>query len=170
MDNWINQDDNTEGDNNPLAPTEEGVNNSELLFTEFATNLRGFDYAALVGNNALLFNAELRVPLIRYLQSGPITSNFFRNLQFTGFFDIGSAWTGNSPFNEDNSISNRTIREGAFVIDLKDYRNPWLYSYGFGFRTMLLGYYMKLDVAYPVEKLQCRGCAFSRYTRLRFLA
>ncbi len=160
MDNWINQDDNTEGANNPLAPVEEGVNNSELLFTEFATNLRGFDYAALVGNNALVFNTELRVPLIRYLQSGPITSNFFRNLQFTGFFDIGSAWTGNSPFNEDNSISNRTIESAGFVIDLKDYRNPWLYSYGFGLRTMLLGYYVKLDVAYPVENYNVGDARF----------
>ncbi|MEM8567199.1 MAG: translocation protein TolB [Bacteroidota bacterium] len=161
MDNWINQDDNLEGTNNPLAPTEPfGVDNSELLFTEFATNVRGFDYASLVGNNALVFNAELRIPLIRYLQAGPITSNFFRNLQFTGFFDIGSAWTGASPFNDDNSISNRVIREGAFVIDLKNFRNPWLYSYGFGFRTMLLGYYVKLDVAYPIENFDVGDTAF----------
>lgn len=161
MDNWINQDDNLEGTNNPLAPTERiGVDNSQLLFTEFATNVRGFDYASLVGNNALVFNAELRVPLVRYLQAGPIASNFFRHLQFTGFFDIGSAWTGKSPFNEDNSISNRVIREGAFVIDLKNYRNPWLYSYGFGFRTMLLGYYVKLDVAYPVENFDVGDTAF----------
>lgn len=161
MDNWINQDDNLEGDNNPLNPGESvGVNNSELLFTEFATNVRGFDYASLVGNNTLVFNAELRIPLIRYLQAGPITSNFFRNLQFTGFFDIGSAWTGNSPFNEDNSISNRVVREGAFVIDLKNFRNPWLYSYGFGFRTMLLGYYVKLDVAYPIENFDVGDAAF----------
>ena len=163
MDNWINQSDNTEGEGNPLQPSEInelGRNNSELLFTEFATNVRGFDYATLFGNNTLLFNAELRVPLIRYLQSGPITSNFFRNLQFTGFFDIGSAWTGISPFNEENSISNRVIREGAFEIDLKNYRNPWLYSYGFGFRTMLLGYYMKLDVAYPVENYDVGDARF----------
>ncbi|MEM1405195.1 MAG: translocation protein TolB [Bacteroidota bacterium] len=161
MDNWINQDDNLDGEDNPLAPTEGvGVDNSELLFTEFATNVRGFDYASLVGNNALVFNAELRIPLIRYLQAGPITSNFFRNLQFTGFFDIGSAWTGKSPFNDDNSISNQVIREGAFVIDLKNYRNPWLYSYGFGFRTMLLGYYVKLDVAYPIENYNVGDTAF----------
>ncbi|MEM9857539.1 MAG: translocation protein TolB, partial [Bacteroidota bacterium] len=161
MDNWINQDDNLEGTANPLAPIEQvGVDNSELLFTEFATNVRGFDYASLVGNNTVVFNAELRVPLIRYLQAGPITSNFFRNLQFTGFFDIGSAWTGASPFNEDNSISNRIIRDGAFVIDLKNFRNPWLYSYGFGFRTMLLGYYVKVDVAYPVENFNVGDTAF----------
>ncbi|MEX2335907.1 MAG: translocation protein TolB [Fulvivirga sp.] len=150
MDNWWFNEENTEGLSNPLRPNSER-NNSDLLFAEYATNLRGFDYAALFGRNTLLFNAELRIPLIRALSSGPITSNFFRNLQFTGFFDIGSAWTGKSPFNEDHSIRTETIQEGNFKIDLKNYRNPWLYSYGAGLRTIILGYYMKFDVAWPVE-------------------
>jgi Tol biopolymer transport system component len=150
MDNWAFRRVNTEGKDNPLQANRERTN-YDLLFTEFATNLRGFAYAELYGNNVLMLNAELRIPLVRYLSGGPISSNFFRNLQFTGFFDIGSAWTGRSPFNEDNRISNETISEGAFTIDLSNYRNPWLYSYGVGLRTMLLGYYVKFDLAWPVE-------------------
>ena len=150
MDNWLFNKENEEGLNNPLRPNAER-NNSDLLFVEYATNLRGFDYATLFGRNTLLFNAELRIPLIRALSSGPITSNFFRNLQFTGFFDIGSAWTGKSPFSDDNSVSNQRIKQGNFQIDLKNFRNPWLYSYGAGLRTIILGYYMKFDVAWPVE-------------------
>lgn len=157
MDNWLFFDENTEGTNNPLKPNAE-KDNSDLLFIEYATNLRGFDYGALYGRNTLLFNAELRVPLIRALSSGPITSNFFRNLQFIGFFDIGSAWTGKSPFSEDNSISTKVIPEDPaareksnFIIELKNYRSPWIYSYGAGFRTIILGYYIKLDVAWPVD-------------------
>jgi len=150
MDNWLFKQENTEGDDNPLNPAQEG-GNDDLLFVEYATNLRGFDYATIVGSNTLLFNAELRIPIIRYLASGPISSNFFRNLQFTGFFDIGSAWTGKSPFNEDNTISTNRIQEGGFVIDIKNFQNPWLYSYGVGLRTMLLGYYVKFDLAWPVE-------------------
>lgn len=150
MDNWIFNKENDTGENNPLDREREG-NNSDLLFVDYATNLRGFDYATLVGQNTLLLNAELRVPIIRYLASGPISSNFFRNLQFTGFFDIGSAWTGKSPFSEDNTISTERIIQDGFVIDIKTYQNPWLYSYGAGLRTMLLGYYMKFDLAWPVE-------------------
>ncbi|MTI21604.1 translocation protein TolB [Fulvivirga sp. RKSG066] len=150
MDNWLFKQENTRGDNNPLSPDNERPND-DLLFIEYATNLRGFDYATIVGRNTLLFNAELRIPIIRYLASGPISSNFLRNLQFTGFFDIGSAWTGKSPFNEENTISTETIREGSFVIDIKNFQNPWLYSYGAGLRTMLLGYYVKFDLAWPVE-------------------
>ncbi|HNP20343.1 MAG TPA: translocation protein TolB [Fulvivirga sp.] len=150
MDNWAFRRVNRDGKENPLQERS-GRSNYDLLFTEFATNLRGFAYAELYGNNVLVFNAELRIPIIRYLSGGPISSNFFRNLQFTGFYDIGSSWTGKSPFNKDNRISNEVISEGAFTIDLHNYRNPWLYSYGVGLRTMLLGYYVKLDMAWPVE-------------------
>ncbi len=159
MDNWVARRVNESGRGNPLQESRER-SNPDLLFVEYATNLRGFDYAELFGNNVMLLNTELRVPLIRYLSGGPISSNFFRNLQFTGFFDIGSAWSGESPFNQDNRISNERISEGAFTIDLRNYRNPWLYSYGFGFRTMLLGYYVKLDVAWPVEDFLVQDTRF----------
>ncbi|MBL3657090.1 translocation protein TolB [Fulvivirga sediminis] len=150
MDNWILFDENTSGDNNPLDFTSERYN-TDIIFAQYATNLRGFDYATLVGENTLVFNGELRLPLIRALSNKPISSNFFRNLQFIGFFDIGSAWTGRSPFHEDNNVSTETITQGNFTISLKNYRNPWLYSYGAGLRTMLLGYYVKVDLAWPVE-------------------
>ncbi|MEJ2003525.1 MAG: translocation protein TolB [Cyclobacteriaceae bacterium] len=157
MDNWMFNEENTTGSNNPLDPRIER-NNSDLLFVEYATNLRGFDYATLVGQNTLLFNAELRIPLIRTIQNGPIASNFFKNLQLIGFFDIGSAWTGASPFNSENTISTVVIPNDPvsrdlsnFIIELKNFRNPWLYSYGFGLRTTMLGYYVKFDLAWPVE-------------------
>lgn len=149
MDNWILQKENLEGLDNPLAQTER--TDTDLLFLQYATPLRGFNYAALYGENALLFNFELRLPLIRALHSGPISSNFLRNLQFIGFYDIGSSWTGKSPFDEENTISARKIKQGNFEIDIKDYRNPWLSSYGVGMRTLLFGYYMKFDLAWPIE-------------------
>ena len=77
--------------------------------------------AKLRASNALLFNAELRLPLVRYLNSGYISSNFFRNIQFIGFFDVGSSWTGASPFNESNTISTETITEGSYRITIKKF-------------------------------------------------
>ena len=154
MDNWIGRRVNEEGTNNPLRPSrDEAREYTDLLFVEYATNLRGFAYAELYGNNVLLMNAELRIPIVRYLSGGPISSNFLRNLQFTGFFDIGSSWSGKSPFSQDNEISTKVVGGNGnnFTINLKNFQNPWLYSYGWGFRTMLLGYYVKLDVAWPVE-------------------
>ena len=154
MDNWFSNKINYEGLDNPLI-SKMGKYNENLLFTEFATSLRGFDYATLYGDNVALASAELRVPLIRALSNGPITSNFFRNLQFTAFYDIGTGWKGPLPFNAENSVRKRVVPEvqsgSPFRVEINEYLNPWLYSYGLGLRTMMLGYYMKFDLAWPVE-------------------
>ncbi len=78
-----------------------------------------------------------------------------------GFYDIGSAWTGKSPFATQNSVNTELISPpgSPFQAIIKNFKNPWLSSYGFGLRTVLLGYYMKFDLAYPiidykVEKLK----------------
>jgi outer membrane protein assembly factor BamA len=149
MDNWFGNKINENGTGNPLARIE-GYN-PNLIFTEFATSLRGFDYATQYGRSVALANAELRIPLIRALSGGPITSNFFRNMQLTGFYDIGTSWTGKPPINSNTSTQTRIEKEGPFTAEIKDFINPWLYSYGVGFRSMMLGYYMKFDLAWPVE-------------------
>ncbi|HEY5917306.1 MAG TPA: translocation protein TolB [Chryseolinea sp.] len=156
MDNWFFNDTRkdgrtSEGEPNPLGYPGE---NQDILFVEFATSLRGFDYATLFGNSVLMANAEFRVPLIRALSSGPISSNFLRNMQFIAFYDIGTSWSGKPPFNSENSVSYEEIVNGPFKAQLKNYLNPWLYSYGLGMRTVMLGYYMKFDLAWPVENYE----------------
>lgn len=127
--------------------------NSDILFLEYVTSLRGFDYNSFYGSNAALFNAEIRFPVIKYFYNGPITSNFLRNLQLIGFYDIGTAWTGPSPLATENSINTQNIKPGGspFQATIQNFRNPFLQSYGFGARTVVLGYYMKFDLAYPIE-------------------
>ena len=158
MDNWIKRYPgdrlNFSGTNNPLV-TEAGYNDN-LIFGEFVTNLRGFDLATLYGNNVAVGNVELRIPLVRALAQGSISSNFFRNLQMTAFYDIGSSWTGAPPFSSANAARTRVVPEGKptgspFRIEIKEYLNPWLYSYGVGLRTTMFGYCMKFDLAWPVE-------------------
>jgi outer membrane protein assembly factor BamA len=72
-------------------------------------------------------------------------------MQFTAFYDIGTSWSGSPPFSSNNSVSYNVITQGPFQAEIKNYLNPWLYSYGVGLRTMLLGYYIKGDLAWPVE-------------------
>ena len=152
MDNWLFNSTNNTGLNDPLN-CNLGVDNSNILYVEYITSLRGFKYNTFNGENALLFNAELRLPFVKYLASGPVSSNFLRNLQFIGFYDIGSAWTGSSPFATENSVNTEILSPpgSPFKARIQNYKNPWLQSYGFGARTILLGYYIKFDIAYPIE-------------------
>lgn len=151
-DNWLFSSTNVTGPNDPLINTPL-VDNSNQLFMQYIMPLRGFDFNTFNGSNALLANFELRFPIIKYFTTRPITSSFLRNLLFIGFYDIGSSWTGKSPFATENSVNTQIIKnEGSpFQAKIQNFKNPWLSSYGFGLRTVLLGYYVKFDLAYPIE-------------------
>ncbi len=155
MDNWLLNKTEYRKAKDPLLPSNNNphADRRNLLFYDYVTPLRGFGYNVLHGTNVLAMNLELRVPLVQYFYRGPISSNFFRNLQFTGFFDIGSSWSGKAPFHRTNSVNTETIPEegSGFDITVVNYKNPWLSGFGFGMRTVLLGYYAKFDVGYPVE-------------------
>ena len=148
MDNWLFASSDAQGDQDPLAFQNER-DNSDILFNEFVTNLRGLDYNEAFGSDALVFNSELRVPVFQYLTNGPIKSNFLRNFQVIGFFDLGSVWTGKPPFRDGRPITRRFEDNAPFVAEIVKFQNPWLGGYGWGLRTVLFGYYIKFDVATP---------------------
>ncbi len=147
MDNWLFAKNDNHGDDDPLG-IEPDVDNSDLLFNEFITNLRGLDYNEAFGTDALVFNSEIRVPIFQYFSNGPIKSNFLRNFQLISFVDIGSVWTGKPPFVDGNPIT-RTFKEGVFEAEIVKFQNPWLGGFGYGLRTVIAGYYIKVDAARP---------------------
>ncbi|MDQ3290380.1 MAG: hypothetical protein M3Q05_03720 [Bacteroidota bacterium] len=162
MDNWLFS---SYDDNGPSIYNGTPPRPAELFFLQFATNMRGFKYNARNGTSALLLNSELRIPIIQYLfRDSPIASGFFRNLQFTGFTDIGSAYTGVSPFNRKNSYNTQVLggKQGEFNTNpfqatVVNYRNPFLFGYGAGVRTTLLGVYGKADIAWGKENFKDTG-------------
>ncbi len=160
MDNWIpNQNNNKEQSaTNPLLiPNAEAQNredNRDIFFLDFVAPLRGFRQGKLTGNSHVLFNAELRLPLVKFLYRGNVASNFLRNLQLVAFSDIGTAWTGKGPFSRQNNLN--TVIIGAdgkipFRATVTNFKNPFLIGYGVGARTMLLGYYVKFDYGWGIE-------------------
>lgn len=148
MDNWLFAKSDSQGPQDPLAINNQR-DNSDIFFNEFATNLRGLDYNEAFGNNALVLNSELRVPLFQYLTNGPIKSNFLRNFQVISFIDMGSVWTGKPPFSDGRTITQKFEDGNAFTAEIVKFQNPWLGGFGFGLRTVMLGYYIKFDAARP---------------------
>jgi hypothetical protein len=155
MDNWLFNEFYNPPSNRPEpSPVRNpsGVENSNILFADFV-DLRGFDYDEIRGNKVITFTTELRIPLFSYLTRGNITSNFIRNFQLVGFYDVGSAWNEYAPWERVNDQNTEVINtEGSpFVIVLNNFNNPWLQSYGAGLRTVLLNYYVKFDMARPIR-------------------
>ena len=63
-------------------------------FQTLALNLRGFNQNAANGNNNLVINSELRLPVFTTFFNSPINNAFIRNFQLIQFFDLGTAWSG----------------------------------------------------------------------------
>jgi hypothetical protein len=153
MENWVNPRQMTGENGYDPLDLSQNVDNRDIFFTEFATNMRGFNLNRLSGVTYMMSNVELRVPLIKYLYRGPITSNFLRNLQFTGFTDIGTAWTGKGPFSQENSLNTEIVggNGSPFRATVVNFRNPYIWGYGLGVRTTLFGIYGKFDYAWGVD-------------------
>jgi hypothetical protein len=148
--NWLFNQTRSHVSGDPLAVSNT-LNNSNLLFVDYTTNLRGFRYNERFGSSTFLINTELRIPIFRYLSSAPLSSNFLRNFFLTGFADFGSAWDGPIPLNPERSSLEVEYNEEIFRARIRNFSNPWLASYGLGIRTLLLGYYARFDYAWPLR-------------------
>ena len=143
------------GVDNAFVPgynTAEPVSQSQnYVYQAQATNMRGFDENVRNGSSFAVFNSELRIPVFKYLLNHPIKQQFWENFQAVGFTDIGTAWTGFSPFSGTNTESIRTISNSPLTITVISPRNPIVYGYGFGLRSSLFSYFIRLDFAWGVD-------------------
>ncbi len=127
--------------------------NENYAFQTLAVNMRGYQQNVANGNNAVVINSEFRLPVFTTFFNKPINNAFLRNFQLVQFADLGTAWAGDvknikrptnifGPESPDNPI---IIRQRAGGI------GPLAGGYGFGVRSTLLGYFMKLDAAWPMN-------------------
>ena len=144
VDNWMS----SNKWSNDQSRDAEGQN---YKFQALGTNMRGFKQNVRNGNSFAVVNTELRWPVIKYFTSRPLKSSFFNNFQVMGFVDVGTAWTGSDPFSEENDQIKDEIDQGPLKIVLKKSNEPIVGGYGFGLRSTVLGYFVRLDWAWGVE-------------------
>ncbi|MCW3078083.1 MAG: hypothetical protein JWO32_2692 [Bacteroidetes bacterium] len=154
VDNWINPSFNN--NINIVHPEQYG-------FQTLATNMRGFKQNIRNGNNFLIYNSELRFPVIRYLVNHPLRSDFLNNFQVIGFTDIGMAWYGANPLSTVNTQNVITYTQNdpvtgqggtGVVVTVIDQKNPLVGGVGFGFRSRILGYFVRLDYGWGIDAWQ----------------
>lgn len=124
------------------------------VYESLAVNLRGFTQNAANGNNAVVINSELRLPVFATLFNRPVNNAFLRNFQLVQFIDLGTAWNGRynkigrpeisyTDPNDPNSPVTVTIKAPGI--------GPFLGSYGFGARSTLLGYFLRFDAGWQMN-------------------
>lgn len=128
-----------------------------FAFEALATNLRGFPINIRNGNSFALLNTELRIPIFKYFSRKPTLGNFWRNFQIMGFFDVGTAWQGGTPYGGNNPINTITLTEGPdgrapiVIMKVNYFRDPLVAGYGIGARAQIFGMYLRADYGWGVE-------------------
>jgi hypothetical protein len=122
-------------------------------YQTLATNMRGFYQNARNGNTFAVINSELRFPIFKYFYKRPIRSDFIQNFQIIAFGDLGTAWTGPDPYSDKNSLNTTIIATpgSPLEITLNTQHNPLIGGYGWGIRSRLFGYFIRLDRAWGVQ-------------------
>ncbi|KAA2244641.1 hypothetical protein F0L74_01310 [Chitinophaga agrisoli] len=139
VDSWLNPKINT---NTPVDLTQ------NYAYQTLAVPLRGYKQNARNGNNVMVFNSELRLPVFATFIDKPINSAFLRNFQLTQFIDLGTAWTRKLNFKD----ANYTYYQGGDGVTVKikeGFLGPFVGGYGFGARTTIAGYFLRVDAGWP---------------------
>ena len=125
--------------------------NNNYIFQAVATPMRGFKQNIRNGTTFMLMNTEIRMPVFQMLFDSPVSSQFLHNFQIVGFFDVGSAWCGKSPSDSCNVYNQYYVYNPpvTMVVDIE--RPPVVEGFGFGLRSKLLGYFIRMDFAWGVE-------------------
>jgi len=122
---------------------------NNYAYQSLAVNLRGFRQNIANGNNALVINSEIRVPVFSTFFNRPINNAFLRNFQVVQFIDLGTAWNGTYGKIERPSSS---YGAGPVTVKLKAGGiGPFAGGYGFGARSTLLGYFVRFDAAWQMD-------------------
>ncbi len=142
VDNWINP---------QFDQSINIVKPEQYQFQTLATNMRGFKQNVRNGNNFVVLNSELRFPIFKYLLNRPIRSDFIQNFQIVGFGDVGMAWYGTNPYSEENVLNKNVYPGNPVTITIYNQKEPIVGGYGFGLRSRLLGYFIRVDFAWGVD-------------------
>lgn len=124
----------------------------DYAFQSLAVNMRGFNQNVSNGNNAMVINSEFRLPLLPTILNKPINNAFLRNFQLIQFIDLGTAWNGAynkmsrpTTIYQDDPPTPVSVRFKAGGI------GPFVGGYGFGARSTLLGYFLRLDAGWDMS-------------------
>ncbi len=142
VDNWINAKFNSD------IWVDQSKN---YAYQTLATNMRGFTQNIRNGTSFVLLSGELRVPFVQLIMGHKVSLNFLNSLQLNLFGDFGTAWTGTTPYSEENCLYTRYVTSGPVSVMVKRQVDPFVGGFGAGLRCSLLSYFLRFNYAWGVE-------------------
>lgn len=130
--------------NNAILPAPD----QNYAFQTLALSLRGHNQNVANGNNNMVVNSEFRLPLFTTLFNRPVNNAFMRNLQLVQFLDLGTAWNG-----KFDKVQRPSAIYGLPPVQVNVKTGgigPFVGGYGFGARSTVLGYFLRVDAGWPM--------------------
>ena len=122
---------------------------NEYAYQSLAVNLRGFKQNISNGNNAMVINSEVRIPVFSSFINKPINNALLRNFQLVQFVDLGTAWNG-----AYDKIERPALYYQAAPVTVKVKAGgvgPFAGGYGFGARSTVFGYFLRVDATWQMD-------------------
>jgi outer membrane protein assembly factor BamA len=146
VDNWVR----------PQVANDGASSTNNYGFIAQQTSLRGYKQAARKGNNFAVLSTEVRLPVLTTFIKRPIQSAILKNLQVVAFADMGSAWSGLLPSAENLSNTYQFPKPweqpgNVFMTVTVPNAAGLALGYGGGLRTVLFGYFVRLDAAWNID-------------------
>ena len=123
----------------------------DYAYQTLATNMHGFEQNIRNGTSFIVLNTELRIPFVQLIAGHKVRLNLFNSMQLLLFGDIGTAWTGLTPYSDDNCLYTRYVINGPITAKIKRQVEPFVGSFGLGLRVSFFGYFLRFDYAWGVE-------------------
>ncbi|MEZ4852577.1 MAG: hypothetical protein R3B93_29155, partial [Bacteroidia bacterium] len=119
-------------------------------FIDFVQPLHGFRPNTRDGSRYIIANLELRIPLSRLLKYNLSTSPLYK-LEIIPFIDAGTVWVEGNPFSKKEPTDTQIISTGVLTVKLQTLKSPFLIGFGSGVRTNILGWSLRMDLAWGVD-------------------
>ncbi|MFT4969323.1 MAG: hypothetical protein ACI9O4_001070 [Chitinophagales bacterium] len=127
---------------------------NNYAYQSLAVNMHGFQQNIRNGNSFAVINSEIRIPVFSAFSKRELKSSLLENFQLIGFFDVGTAWEGVSPFGKGNiaqEIRQNSPENPTAVARLDVYKEPVVMGFGIGMRMELMGYFFRADLGWGYD-------------------
>ena len=109
--------------------------------------MHGFEQNIRNGTSFIVLNTELRIPFVQLIAGHKVRLNFFNSMQLLVFGDFGTAWTGLTPYSDDNCLYTRYVINGPITAKITRQVEPFVGGFGLGLRVSVFGYFLRFDYA-----------------------
>lgn len=155
VENWVYK---YEFDNRQDIPLSTDL--ASFYLNQVGPYLRGTPFNNRNGWQYVTAHAEWRIPVTRLFNSALYGGPLY-NVQFIAFYELGTVWRTGNPLSQRNPIDASTIVRGPITAVVQSLKSPFVQSFGVGFRTLVVGYFTRFDLSWPLEENEVVGTRFS---------